>query len=144
MTRAPEPGLVIKLRPTGPWRIGPDSGERHDVDSVYHSDSLYSAITGAMSILGFLEDWLSATARNPEGPAVRFSSLFPFQNEIGFVIPPLTVILYFFAHGAMRQLIYCLFGHNILPQKPGSVPFGTNVFLLPLIISILIIIIYNL
>ena len=65
MTRAPEPGLVVKLRPTGPWRIGPDSGERHDVDSVYHSDSLYSAITGAMSILGFLEDWLSATARNP-------------------------------------------------------------------------------
>ncbi|PYT28471.1 MAG: hypothetical protein DMG57_14345 [Acidobacteria bacterium] len=91
MTRAPEPGLVVKLRPTGPWRIGPDSGERHDVDSVYHSDSLYSAITGAMSILGFLEDWLSATARNPEGPAVRFSSLFPFQNEIGFVIPPRSV-----------------------------------------------------
>ena len=91
MTRAPEPGLVFKLRPSGPWRIGPDSGARHDVEAVYHSDSLYSAVTGAMSLLGFLDEWLSATARNPEGPAVRFSSLFPFQNEIGFVIPPRSV-----------------------------------------------------
>ena len=35
--------------------------------------------------------WLDATARNPAGPAVRFSSLFPFQNEIGFVVPPRSV-----------------------------------------------------
>ena len=36
------PGLVVKLRPTGPWRIGPDSGARNRVDAIYHSDSLYS------------------------------------------------------------------------------------------------------
>ncbi len=84
------PGLVIKLRPAGPWRIGPDSGARNRVDVIYHSDSLYSAVTGAMSRLGSLEEWLDATAR--EGaPAVCFSSCFPFLDEIGFVTPPRTI-----------------------------------------------------
>ena len=46
------PGLVVKLRPAGPWRIGPDSGARNRVDVIYHSDSLYSAVTSAMSRLG--------------------------------------------------------------------------------------------
>jgi len=88
MTAAQQPGLVVKLRPTGPWRVGPDSGARDAVDLLYHSDSLYSAITHAMGLLGHLEEWLDATARRPEGAAVRFSSLFPFQNEVGFVVPP--------------------------------------------------------
>ena len=91
MTPAPQPGLVIKLRPTGPWRIGPDSGARDGVDLIYHSDSLYSAVTGAMRLLGSMEEWLDATARNSTGPAVRFASLFPFHNEIGFVAPPRNV-----------------------------------------------------
>ena len=85
------PGLVVKLRPPGPWRNGPDSGARNRVDPVYHSDSLYSALTGAMRTLGHLEDWLDATARNPHGAAVRFSSCFPFQGDIGYVIPPRSV-----------------------------------------------------
>lgn len=83
------PGLVVKLRPTGPWRIGPDSGARNKVDSVYHSDSLYGAVTSAMARLGRLEEWLDATARSA-APAVRFSSCFPFVDEIGFVAPPRT------------------------------------------------------
>lgn len=91
MTQAAHPGLVVKLRPTGLWRIGPDSGAREEVDLQYHSDSLYSAMTGAMRMLGMLDDWLDATARNTAGPAVRFSSLYPFQNEVGFVIPPRSV-----------------------------------------------------
>ena len=86
-----QPGLVVKLRPTGPWRIGPDSGDRHFVDVTYHSDSLYAAVTGAMRLLGHLDDWLDATARNPAGSAVRFSSCFPFVDEIGFVMPPRSV-----------------------------------------------------
>ncbi len=57
------PGLIVKLRPTGPWRIGPDSGARNRVDAIYHSDSLYSAVAQAMSRLGALEEWLDATAR---------------------------------------------------------------------------------
>ena len=91
MTAAQQPGLVVKLRPTGPWRVGPDSGARDAVDLLYHSDSLYSAVTGAMRLMGHLEEWLEATARRPEGAAVRFSSLFPFQNEVGFVVPPRSV-----------------------------------------------------
>jgi CRISPR type III-A-associated RAMP protein Csm4 len=84
------PGLVIKLRPTGPWRIGPDSGARNQVDAIYHSDSLYSAVTSAMERLGLLEAWLDATARTGS-PAVSFSSCFPFLDEIGYVVPPRTI-----------------------------------------------------
>ena len=84
------PGLVVKLRPSGPWRIGPDSGARNRVDVIYHSDSLFSAVTSAMARMGRLEEWLDATARSAT-PAVCFSSCFPFVDEIGFVIPPRTV-----------------------------------------------------
>ena len=84
------PGLVVKLRPSGPWRIGPDSGARNRVDAVYRSDSLYSAVTSAMARLGWLEEWLDATARNGS-TAVSFASCFPFMDEIGFVVPPRTV-----------------------------------------------------
>ena len=84
------PGLVVKLRPSGPWRIGPDSGARNRVDVIYHSDSLYSAVTAAMSRLGWLEEWLDATARTG-APAVSFSSCFPYLGELAFVVPPRTV-----------------------------------------------------
>ena len=84
------PGLVVKLRPSGPWRIGPDSGARNRVDVIYHSDSLYSAVTSAMSRMGSLAAWLDATARS-QTPAVCFSSCFPFLDDIGFVVPPRTV-----------------------------------------------------
>jgi CRISPR type III-A-associated RAMP protein Csm4 len=84
-------GLFIRLRPTGPWRIGPDSGDRDRVDRVYHSDTLYSAVTGAMARLGMLDEWLDATARAsfpPLVPAVRFSSCFPFNGDTLYVMPP--------------------------------------------------------
>jgi len=85
------PGLIVKLRPAGPWRSGPDSGARNRVDSIYHSDSLYAAVTAAMSTLGMRDDWLEATARHPEEPAVRFSSCFPFLGETFFVVPPRSI-----------------------------------------------------
>ncbi|HUI57423.1 MAG TPA: hypothetical protein VLY04_20745 [Bryobacteraceae bacterium] len=84
------PGLIVKLRPIGPWRIGPDSGARNRVDVIYHSDSLYSAVTAAMARLGVLKEWLDATARESE-PAVCFSSCFPYLERIRFVVPPRTV-----------------------------------------------------
>jgi len=84
------PGLVVKLRPTGPWRIGPDSGARNKVDAIYHSDTLYGAVTSAMARLGSLDEWLGATAR-AAASAVCFGSCFPFVEEIGFVTPPRTV-----------------------------------------------------
>ena len=61
MTAASQPGLVFKLSPTGPSRVGPGSGARDDVDPIYHSDSLYSAVTGAMRLLGHLDGWLPWT-----------------------------------------------------------------------------------
>jgi CRISPR type III-A-associated RAMP protein Csm4 len=85
------PALVVRLRPAGPWRSGPDSGARHRVDPIYHSDSLYAAVTAAMATLGLRDEWLDATARHPEGPQVRFSSCFPFVGETGFIVPPRSI-----------------------------------------------------
>jgi CRISPR type III-A-associated RAMP protein Csm4 len=85
------PGLAVKLRPFGPWRSGPDSGARDRVDPIYHSDSLYAAVTSAMFALGMRDEWLDATARAPDGPVVRFSSCFPFLGELRFIVPPLSI-----------------------------------------------------
>jgi CRISPR type III-A-associated RAMP protein Csm4 len=84
-------GFTIRLRPTGPWRIGPANGAKDRVDVFYRSDALYSAVTSAMRLLGSLEDWLQATAANAEGPSVRFSSCFPFIKNTGLVTPPRTL-----------------------------------------------------
>ena len=83
------PSAIVLFRPTGPWRFGPDSGVRDRVDLVYHSDSLYAAVTSAMLRLDFLDEWLGATARREDvDPDVRFSSLFPFQRDHLYVTPP--------------------------------------------------------
>jgi CRISPR type III-A-associated RAMP protein Csm4 len=82
--------VLVRLRPTGPWRIGPDSGDRDRVDRVYHSDALYAAVCGAMFRLGEGEAWLDATAR-AEHSGVRLSSCFPFHASTLFVVPPQNV-----------------------------------------------------
>ena len=79
--------LLVDLFPTTPWRIGPDSGDRDRVDRIFHSDSVFSAVSNAMARMGMIEEWLDATARNSE-PAVRFTSCFPLQGEHRFVVPP--------------------------------------------------------
>jgi CRISPR type III-A-associated RAMP protein Csm4 len=86
MDRSPTE-LFVRLRPTGPWRVGADSGDRDRVERIYHSDSLYSAVSIAMARLGMLEEWLAATATAAE-PAVRFSSCFPFHGDTIYVTPP--------------------------------------------------------
>ncbi len=83
-------GLLIKLRPTGPWRIGPDSGVRDRVGRVYHSDALFAAVSSALAQLGQLEAWLDATAR-ASAPAVRLGSCFPYVGETLYVTPPRTL-----------------------------------------------------
>ena len=80
-------GLWVHLFPSGPWRIGPDSGDRDRVDRIFHSDSLFSAVSNAMARMGRIEEWLDATARSND-PAVRFSSCFPRSGDILFVPPP--------------------------------------------------------
>ena len=79
--------LQIRLRPSTPWRIGPDSGDRDRVDRVFHSDALFSAVSSAMARLDLMNDWLDATARAAE-PAVRFSSCFPVLGDVLYVVPP--------------------------------------------------------
>ncbi|MEO8028389.1 MAG: hypothetical protein ABI823_18040, partial [Bryobacteraceae bacterium] len=55
-------GLLVRLRPNAPWRIGPDSGDRERVDPLLHSDAVYSAVTSAIAAAGDLPAWLAATA----------------------------------------------------------------------------------
>jgi CRISPR type III-A-associated RAMP protein Csm4 len=80
--------FIVRFRPLGPWRFGPDSGARDRVDLIYHSDAVFSAVTSAMAQLGLLEEWLEATARSEAAPAARFSSFYPFQGNSLLVVPP--------------------------------------------------------
>lgn len=85
-----QPAILIRLRPKGPWRYGPGDGAQDRVDLVYRSDRVFSAVTVAMQQLGFIEEWLEATAR-ANVPAVAFSSLYPYQGDTLFATPPTTV-----------------------------------------------------
>lgn len=85
-----QPAVLLRLRPLGPWRFGPGEGGQHQTDTLFRSDRLYSALTLAAQGLGFLEEWLDATAR-AQTPAVVLSSLFPYQADTLFAPPPLTV-----------------------------------------------------
>ena len=79
--------LLVKLRPAGPARFGPDTGDRHGAGRVLHSDSLFSALTHAMASLGRLDDWLAATAAGLSA-TVRVSSGFPFKGNQLLLPPP--------------------------------------------------------
>ncbi len=82
------PALLIRLRPSTPWRLAPSSGASLEAAPVLHSDSLYSAVTLAFEQLNLLEEWLSATAAPYTAPAVRFTSAFPWQRSYLYVPPP--------------------------------------------------------
>jgi CRISPR type III-A-associated RAMP protein Csm4 len=82
------PSLLVRLRPVTPWRIGPESGAREQASAVFPSDTLFSALCGAFSQLGWLEEWLSATVGSPAGSAVRLTSAFPFQRGLLYLPPP--------------------------------------------------------
>lgn len=82
-----QPAVLIRLRPAGPWRFGPGNGGQDRVDAQYRSDRLYSAVTLAMKQLGWLDEWLEATAK-AAGSSVAFTSLFPYQGQTLFVPPP--------------------------------------------------------
>jgi CRISPR type III-A-associated RAMP protein Csm4 len=82
------PALLIRLRPSTPWRIGPSSGARAEVSPVFHSDSLYSAVTLAFEQFGLLEEWLGVTSGTLSVPAVRFTSCFPWQRSLLYAPPP--------------------------------------------------------
>src|SRR3989337_2197297 len=73
-------GFIVRLRPTGPWRLGPSSGARDRVDRVLHSDTLYSALTIAAEQIGIPPEGLGAPAEAAE-PLVRVASAFPFVGR---------------------------------------------------------------
>src|SRR4051794_9613484 len=79
--------VVIRLRPLGPWRFGAGDCGQDQVDSIFRSDRLFSALTLAMQQLDLMSEWLDATALSST-PAVTISSLFPYQGDIQFVPPP--------------------------------------------------------
>ena len=83
----PSPALLVRLRPAGPWRIGPPDGSRDSVDRILHSDTLFSTVSRAMGSLECLDEWLADTVR-AEAPAVRFTSAFPFLGDLLYVTPP--------------------------------------------------------
>jgi CRISPR type III-A-associated RAMP protein Csm4 len=72
--------LQVFLRPLGPWRMGSANGSREETSRIFHSDTLYGAVCSAMGSLGWLEEWLAATATAEDEPPVRLSSLFPAVN----------------------------------------------------------------
>lgn len=82
--------LLVKFQPAGPWRIGTDSGAREETDRLLHSDTLFAALTRSMEQLDLLDPWLDATARATR-PRMAISSLFPFQEQTLYAIPPATV-----------------------------------------------------
>lgn len=65
--------------------MGSETGARDRVDRIVHSDTWYSAITSAMRQLGWLPEWLAATAET-QTPAVRLSSLF-FGLDEALLVP---------------------------------------------------------
>jgi CRISPR type III-A-associated RAMP protein Csm4 len=81
-------GLIVRLRPAGPWRFGSHTGASHEAGDLYHSDSVYSAVTHMLAQLGELETWLSATAEADGEPAVSFSSCYPWLDDDLFIVPP--------------------------------------------------------
>jgi CRISPR type III-A-associated RAMP protein Csm4 len=85
-----QPAVLIRLRPAGPWRYGPGDGGQDRVDTQYRSDRLFSALTLSMKRLGWLDEWLEATAKATSS-AVAFTSLFPYQGSTLFVTPPATL-----------------------------------------------------
>ncbi len=84
------PALLIRLQAAGPWRYGPGDGVHDRVDDLYRSDRLFSALTLAMQRLGYLDDWLEATVRSAAA-TVALGSLFPYQGDTLFAIPPATL-----------------------------------------------------
>lgn len=85
-----EPALLVRLRPTGPWRIGGDNGRQDELNSTFPSDRVFSAVTQAMAQLGELDAWLAATTSGGK-PATRFTSMYPYFGRQLFAPAPVTL-----------------------------------------------------
>src|SRR5262245_14534690 len=79
--------FLVRLRPVGPCRFGPEDGARDRTSPIGRSDTFFAALTTAFDRLGFQEEWIGATAAANE-PAVRVSSLYPMLGRLLYVTPP--------------------------------------------------------
>lgn len=79
--------FLVRLRPVGPCRFGPEDGSRARTSSIGRSDTFYAALSAAFEQLGWKEDWIGATAATAD-PSVRVSSLFPMLGRLLYVAPP--------------------------------------------------------
>jgi len=68
--------ILFRFQARGVWCAAPSG------PSLVASDTFYGAVCAAMEHFGWLEAWLAA------GPAVRLSSLFPWQQATLFAPPP--------------------------------------------------------
>jgi len=82
------PALLVRIRPSTPWRLGPESGSMGEATAILHSDTVYSAVTLALEQLGWMSEWLEATADPCREPVVRFTSGFPWQRNLLYAPPP--------------------------------------------------------
>ncbi len=82
--------LLIRLRPTGPWRIAGDSGRHDELAATFPSDRVFSAVTQAFAQLGELDAWLAATA-TAAVPAVCLTSMFPYFGKQLYAPAPVTI-----------------------------------------------------
>jgi CRISPR type III-A-associated RAMP protein Csm4 len=82
------PALLVRIRPSTPWRLGPETGSAGEAAAVLHSDAVYSAVTLALEQLGWMEEWLEATADRFREPVARFTSAFPWQRNHLYAPPP--------------------------------------------------------
>lgn len=82
--------LVVRIRPSGPWRFGPESGSRQETADIGRSDSLFGALSSAMRKLGEGDEWFAASAA-AERPELAISSAFPLLGRTHYVVPPFTL-----------------------------------------------------
>jgi CRISPR/Cas system CSM-associated protein Csm4 (group 5 of RAMP superfamily) len=68
--------ILFRFEARGPWSAAATG------PSLIASDTFYGAVCAAMEQFGWLNEWLAI------GPAVRLSSLFPFQTGTLFAPPP--------------------------------------------------------
>ena len=68
--------ILFRFEARGVWSAAPSG------PSLVASDPFYGAVCAAMEHFGWLAEWLAA------GPAVRLSSLFPWQQGTLFAPPP--------------------------------------------------------
>ena len=68
--------ILFRFEARGVWSAAPSG------PSLVASDTFYGAVCAAMEHFGWLAEWLAA------GPAVRLSSLFPWQQGTLFAPPP--------------------------------------------------------